>query len=266
MLVSITERCSEGCSHCFVNSLPGSPIMSEKGLEETAEFLVRVKPRVLLMSGGELTEHPEFVRFVERLLEVRGGEDINYILSNGSWFFDDERRAGMERLLAHPKIHLVQVRTHIKFYPNYRRTIDAIKEIRALSPKIEVFSDGITLFPLGRARANHMDDIEHKMPGCANLFLIAKQGAAKDFTGLLHRLEMGGGFCKPFVSSQGKIHAGETPYCEVIGRVTDTGATIMSNILTRCKPKNTCGLVGNLPPAALAILATKTPSLSGATP
>ena len=255
MIISLTEKCSEGCSHCFINSLPKSPIMTEETLEGVIEFLNRIKPMVILLSGGEFTEHPEFYRFAMRIIHAvrpHGSTMVN-LLSNGSWFFD-ERKADMIKLMAEPEVKIVQIRTHKKYYPNYKRTIAAKAQIEALSDKIAMFEDGIDLFPLGRARANHKDEIARKYPMCSNLFLIVRQGAVTCFAGLLQMLEMQGRVCAPFLSSKGILHAGETPYCENIGNVKSTDAEIFENILRNCKPKNVCGLYKNLPANAKAII------------
>jgi hypothetical protein len=174
-------------------------------------------------------------------------------LSNGSWFFDEEKKEKIKRLLARPEVVIFQVRTHSKYYPNYEKTWNARTEMEALSPKLQVFDDGIRLVPLGRALAFHKGEYEYTTPPCANVFLIAKQ-VATSFKDLLAHLDAKVISCKPFVSSKGNIHAGETPFCEILGKVTDDDATIFGNIMNNCKPRNKCGLADNLPPQAKRII------------
>lgn len=256
MIISLGERCSEGCSHCFVNSLPRSPIMSEETLDQTIDYLKRLKNLFVLISGGEFTEHPEFHRFISRIIkEAREPFGLPImLLSNGSWFFDPDKKEQMIDLMKSETVQIVQVRTHKKFYPNYVRTMAASEQMQALSPKVSVFDDGIRIMPLGRARANHMDIVEHKMPGCGNIFLLAKQGVGKNWREIVLALEGLNRSCAPFTDCKGFIHAGETPYCEVLGHITDSDELIFENILKRCKPKNVCGLVKNWPADAAAMI------------
>lgn len=256
MIISLTERCSEGCSHCFINSLPKSPIMSEETLHQTLAFLDRIQPRAILLSGGEFTEHPDFHRFSMQIIKGvrrRGGAAVS-LLSNGSWFFDEDKKEKMLDLIVQPEVVIVQVRTHKKYYPNYQRTIAAKAEIESLSQKIALQDDGIMLFPLGRALANHKGEYERKMPICANLLGMAKRGDARTFAELIYILESNGRFCSPFVSSKGIIHAGETPFCEELGHITNSDEQVLQNIIKNCKPKNRCGLTPNLPLSAKLLL------------
>lgn len=247
MIISLCEKCSEGCSHCFINSLPRSPIMTSETLEQTKTFVSRLSTPMFLISGGEFTEHPEFEFYVTSILESAKGKRVG-LLSNGSWFFCEEKKEAVKRLANHPQVEFIQIRTHKKYYPNYKRTWESRNEIHAFHPKIDMYDDGIVVFPLGRARANHKESITEnpRSPMCANLFLLARQGAVRNFDDLVTTLTLRGKLCKPFVSSYGNIHAGETPYCTNLGHITDNDDDIFKRVLKK-KPNNTCGKMKNLP-------------------
>lgn len=256
MIISLTEKCSEGCSHCMINSLPRSPSMSKEVLEKVCAFTSKMKNYVFLVSGGEFSEHPEFKSYCLELFAANKGKNF-LLLSNGSWFFDEPKRQDMLALLKHPSVLGLQVRTHKKYYPNFKRTSEAFEGMQALHSKIKCFEDSIQLISLGRAKANFPAADERKFPSCSNLFLLAKQAKPKDFSELIASLDLMGKFCSPFMDSQGVFHAGETPYCENIGTLDDSQEQIIENILTRCKPKNVCGLVKNFTEQHRVILGIK---------
>lgn len=174
------------------------------------------------------------------------------MLSNGSWLFDEERKEKVKKL--EPLLDCIQIRTHQKYYPNYKRTWDAKKEFEAFSSKLQIFDDGIKLFPLGRAQIKHKGVVEHKMPMCGNFYLIAKQNAVASFKDLVKYIELQGKFCKPFVSSQGVIHGGETPFCTSFGTVKDSDDTLFHAVKYIKKPADVCGLAQNMPPEAKRII------------
>jgi hypothetical protein len=246
MIISLTERCSEGCSHCFINSLPRSNTMTEETLANVIKFTSKMTNKSFLISGGEFTEHPDFYDFTVQILQSQPRKFFQ-LLSNGSWFFDEQKKAKVEKLLKFENVAGMQIRTHPKYYPNFERTRKNFDAFHALSPKIGAHDDGIQLVQLGRARANHPQVFEKKYPPCSNVFLMAKQTGSRTLSNIISDLEKLGKFCAPFLSSKGVLHAGETPYCEEIGTVLDTEEQVLKNILTKCKPKDVCQLYKNLP-------------------
>lgn len=91
MVIDLTNRCEEGCSHCFVDCKATGTDMSEKTLVQLVAFLNKAKPLAISISGGEFTLHPEFVKYIRYIIDKT--KDFKIILmSNGSFFFDDKKK------------------------------------------------------------------------------------------------------------------------------------------------------------------------------
>ncbi len=236
MIISLCERCSEGCSHCFINSLPRSPVMSEETLTQTLNFLEWMNLPAILISGGEFSEHPHYFDYVSRLFDSNRA----LLLSNGSWFYDDNKQYWIKRLLNHKNCMGMQIRTHPKYYPSYKTRWGDKGFIEAFHPGIDMYDDGIKLEPLGRARANHKNDPigDRILPMCGNMYMLNRQNLT--FKETIHHLSTKGQFCSPYVASTGNIHAGETPYCTVLGSISDSNEVLTENIKIR-EPMNKCG-------------------------
>src|SRR4051812_45808485 len=102
MLIKVTNYCSLGCSHCMEESTVKGAHMTEDTFLAALEFTKRVEskawamgvPRRILLSGGEATEPPDFVRFLETVIKY-GYEPL--LITNGMWLNDPELKAAILR-------------------------------------------------------------------------------------------------------------------------------------------------------------------------
>jgi len=94
--IKITDYCERGCSFCYQGS-------SEKGehadlssgnIWALSNALSRLKVFEVAIGGGEPTQHPNFIEFLEDL--KRSGITPNFSTRNLSWLKDDKKR---ERIL-----------------------------------------------------------------------------------------------------------------------------------------------------------------------
>lgn len=70
--ISITDSCSHKCSWCYGNYKANSySIMSIKDFDTITDKLLDIGIKQITISGGEPTEHPDFLEFVE-LANVKG--------------------------------------------------------------------------------------------------------------------------------------------------------------------------------------------------
>jgi hypothetical protein len=215
MLIQITQRCLEGCSHCFIDAAPDRQDMTEEVFEGVLNFLTPA--RGILVSGGEPTLHPHFFEWVSRIV---GLKKKVFLLSNGS-FVDDTKKLNEVKELQKKGV-LIEIRTHPLYYPNYHKT----KAKESLFTKLGFFfaEDGLdSLVKLGRAKPENGCFL-----GCTNLVLGSRQ--LNSFEQVIEAMESRGKLCTPLVAIDGKVHCGETQFCESIGTVFDSKETLFSNL------------------------------------
>lgn len=256
MLVELTLKCEYECTHCLVEGGRNGRHMEKEVAEKTVKYLKKVRPPLVQLTGGEITEHPQFYEiaslFTEAAKSYGGGI---FLESNGSFKDDETKVQKMSGLLKKREVVGLQVRTHSLYYQNYQEIVGS--ELLKKLPKTRVFDDGINeLYPLGRAVYNHPEKLNRSSPpSCSNLFLLPRQGVIKDMSALTGFMQLYlKKFCKPTIGIKGIIYAGETWHCVELGNVEEEPEVTFENILTN-KPCNKCGLVGNLPEEARKILA-----------
>lgn len=245
MLVKVTNFCSAGCNHCMEDSTRRGAHMSEETFRKALAFTRRVEhlaaaagcPPMVLLSGGECTEHPDIVRFVE-IVVAEGFWP--FLITNGMWLGNAELRAALLRP-EWPNL-LVQVTNDDRYYP------------QRLPVKIEdrrlIYSERIPggLLPLGRA-ARKVDELKMKGPSSFNLRSMTRQlGSVTKAIALIRLRAMAGlnGQCTPSISDRGDVMAGESRNCFRIGTVDSSEEELTRALVEmRC---NRCGLVDNLTP------------------
>lgn len=249
MLIKITNSCGMGCNHCMENSTPAGVHMSREtflaalALTDRLEGLAwsRGLPRRMLFSGGEATEHPDIVEYLE-IARARGYQII--LITNGMWLDDVELRAKILRP-DWPDL-MVQVTNDPRFYPT------APKGVPTDDPRVVFVPALMHLLPLGRlklARAPTSLPIR-QAPTSFNLRSLTRSlGDVREALVLLRaRAAVGmSGNCAPSISSSGAIVAGESNSCFPIGDVHSTADQITHALVSMAC--NKCGLVDNLTPA-----------------
>ena len=244
MLIKITNMCHAGCSHCMEDSVPNGPHMSEDTFRRALAFTRRVeepawalgvKPLVLL-SGGECSEHPEFLKFIEL---VEQAQMLPLLITNGMWLSDEKLRDAVLR----PGRNIgVQVTNDARYYPTSPTRVD--------DPRI-VYVDSLTLLlPLGRlARKKGERALRtRKAPSSFNLRSVTRAlGSFSAAVCMLRARAATGlsGNCIPSISDDGSVMAGETRNCWKLGTVDSTDAALTQAVLDMgaC---NRCGLESNL--------------------
>jgi len=221
--------------------------MTEETFLQALEFTGRVEllawmagcPRTLLLSGGECTDHPDFVRFLELTIS-RGFFPM--VLTHGMWLDNLELRAAILR----PEWTnmVVQVTYDPRFYPPPGPP-------RIEDPRVVYIETLSGLLPLGRA--GRRPDLHQlgvpwkKAPSSFNLRSAARHlGSIEQAILMLRQRTMSGlsGHCIPTVNNTGEVMAGETQNCYVIGTVHSTNAELTQALVDmQC---NRCGLVKNL--------------------
>lgn len=226
MIVKITNRCSMGCTHCMGDYGPEGAHMLAATLKRTVEFIRRVKPRVVVVSGGEPLEHPRAERFIRTI--AKSGPWDTIVTTNGMMLC---------RTLA-DFLHDVyfQVTNDSRYYPKRPK--------RFYAPNVEWF-DRIpgNMMNIGRAKDNHIKG-ERTSPTCFNLRSMVRH--SKYTLGEAVNVLAGmGKHCTPVVNFDGRITIGELRHCHPVGDVL----TSMDNLTERIGKMtcDECGFSRNLP-------------------
>ena len=230
MLVRTTNSCRMGCSHCLVEASPTGEHMPFEVFKEALKFSVAYDPYLLFISGGEPTDHPDFLEFLgfAKHYITQGRVGMVLVASNGMFLED---RSYTEKIL---KIGIpFQITNDVRFYP---------KRIKKKSHRLLTFEDNLRLVsPMGRAVTNNLK-INRQSPLCFNLRSLCHN--YQDFNLAVKHLRSIGKMCIPSVNVDGSVVAGEAPSCYKIGTIESSNEEITKNILNMKCGK--CGLQNNL--------------------
>ncbi len=246
MLIKVTNYCSMGCSHCVEDSTIKGEHMSFDVFQRALDQSARMEqlawgmglPQFILLSGGECTEHPEIVRFVEEVVR-RGHTPL--LITNGLWLDNAELRDALLR--PEWSMMFVQVTNDSRFYPKPAPYYE--------DKRIAYVSTLTHLITLGRAgRKKNIDGKGLPMAKAPTSFnfrsATRSTGSITEAVAIMRgRAAMGkSGHCSPSISSDGSIVAGESRFCFKIGTVDSTLEELTrATCEMRC---NACGLVDNL--------------------
>lgn len=214
------------CSHCLADATPTGEHMSVATFVETVAFVERTGFPVMMLSGGEPTEHPNLEEFLD-LLQSVGIKAI--LLSNGMFLSEDPER--WDRLLE--LVDGVQVTNDPRYYP--------LKIARFEHPKVTFETELRHISPFGRSVKKGIEPSRFS-PLCFNLRSLTR--TLGGFSETLYYLRSRGKMCIPSVNIDGTLVAGESPACTTIGSVRDDFEMLSSNL--RRMTCDCCGLVKNL--------------------
>lgn len=246
MLIKVTNYCSMGCSHCMEDSTIKGAHMDEETFVQALRFTMQAEslawasgcPPLLLLSGGECTEHPDIEKYIQ--MATDWGFKV-LLITNGMWLNDPRLKASLLR----PEWRLfIQVTNDPRYYPKAPPRIE--------HPQI-TYIDALTLLlPLGRAARKKAEQSipTRKAPTSFNIRSMTRHFGSFEEALAVHRqraMTSSGGHCSPSVSSNGDVMAGESANCFKIGTVYSTNSEITKAL--KEMTCNACGLVDNLSPA-----------------
>lgn len=249
MLFLITERCSMNCPHCMIGARPEGQYVSRANTIKTLQFADDAGVKMINVSGGEPTEHPDFWDIFTLILR-RSKNRLIMLATNGSWL----RRPRFVQKLAQlqkKQLFAIQVTAIEGLYQDVQET-EALymANRRKFAVPVELISQITCIDQLGRANGRDWSHLgasavggrlhKRQAPNCFNI-LSAARGCAT-FDQMIALLEMGvANFCKPMVDWNGDIHIGECPTCTTIGHVNDPFEDIME-IAQTAEPCGACGI------------------------
>lgn len=225
MLLDITNTCRMGCPHCMQRSTPEPQHMSDETFGLAMRFAGMARPRAVLMSGGEPTEHPKWLEYARAVVE--GGYSL-VIATNGMWIGTGDED-GMVGLMRESGDAIIQITTVKGLYPRHEETSAKVAALKdrfkreGLRHRICV-ADRITgMIGLGRccdspelsaaARENTLSTTS-----CFPSALVAAQ---TDLHAAIRILEERGKICHPLVDWTGGLHWSESWLCPAFASVRD---------------------------------------------
>jgi hypothetical protein len=249
MLFLITERCSMNCPHCMIGAQAEGESASRATVIETLQFADDAGIKMINVSGGEPTEHPDFWDIFSLILR-RGKKRFIVLATNGSWL----KRPGFVQKLTHLQKQYpfaIQVTAIKGLYQDVQRTQTLfMANRRRFGMAVEIITQITCIDQLGRAQGKDWSHLgksivggvlhKRRAPNCFNVLSAARGSATlQQLVGLL---EIGlANFCKPMVDWRGDIHIGECPECTTIGHVADSFENILS-ALQAAEPCGACGV------------------------
>lgn len=236
MVIRITDKCYMNCTHCMINSSPTGEHMEDKVFIKTLEFIKKNKPNIILVSGGEPTEHPKFFEYINKLKLVVHNPECIVVASNGMFLANEQFTKKISKLGVG-----IQVTNDKRFYP---------MEIQKPKKKIKniVIVDKIQqVYPQGRARDNNLECTANA-PKCFNIRSVVRNNA-NSLREAINILEFKANkFCTPSVNIDGTISIGESSECFKVGTVFDSEQEIYNNIKNfKYGECNSCGMEEKLP-------------------
>jgi len=201
--------------------------MAEETFRKALELSKSVGPRIAAVSGGEPTEHPDIIRFLE-IAEETGVPTL--LLSNGMFLADKDFADDIIR-----KTRAVQITNDPRYYPQ-----PLPEEAEEYRNEINVaFEDTIRLIsPTGRAKDGAFPTQQRQSPHCFNIRSMTMNTHSLNLAMLA--LLNHGYFCCPSVNIDGTVVAGELPICYPLGTVDDDDLALSTKMRTMAC--NKCGL------------------------
>lgn len=233
MLIQITNRCRMMCPHCMDASCPDGGLMDEATFGNALRLATENGCLHLTISGGEPTEHPEFLNFCKRA--SRAGMKFS-ICSNGMWLGDEKAEWRFERMAKLSGFAGAQVYTNPKWYRLHDETVAKFNAQKARWLALGVVLDlhdirGMS--DIGRGKTCEEAIEESKASPYRNICLAAHVTAAQvnSMRELFDMMLVQRRFCTPMVDWQGEFHASESWLCQSFGNVNrDSAETIFRNL------------------------------------
>jgi organic radical activating enzyme len=230
IILNITNYCTMNCKHCLNNSNESGTHMKTKIFNDSIDKIKLWNPMALLISGGEPTDHPDFIEIVKYTKDRLKNTKI-MIISNGLFTLEEIR------VNKYKKLDVTFQITHDNKY--YK------KDIKIIDYDKFIYCDTIPseLYNIGRAR-----NIDYKFtnkPKCVNFRSFIVSGLS--FKDTIKSSELRIKLCNPVIHPNGNITIGETNSCYVVGDIYDDDKTIENNIKNFTHDKcNKCNGFNNI--------------------
>jgi len=248
MVFRITNYCDMGCMHCMQDSTTKGKHASMEIIDKMIKF-AELAPltTTIQLSGGEPTEHPEFITILKKVLKKFSPKPI-IIITNGQGFYKKDQLKKVIKLMEKYPNLLIQITSVKGIYKDHDERIPFInKKISKKDKKSTVFlknrilvcedlSHGI--IPIGRALKN-ISSLEklsfiaqRKSPSCFNMYNSLSEHNGNLFKAIDYiKTHSMASFCKPMIKEDGKVVFGEYDTCSTVIDLNEISMENMSSML-----------------------------------
>lgn len=229
MMIQITNRCRMNCPHCMDDSRPDGGMMDEATFRNAVAFALAGKDAHVTISGGEPTEHPQFLDFCK--IASQAGLCFSFC-SNGMWLNDEKMAWRVEKIAKLRGFIGGQIYSNPKWYRLHGETVAAWNAQKNRWSTLRVnldLTDIRNMGDIGRAKDCEAALAEARQSKYHNFCLVAHLTAAQSssLVQFFERMTMQMHFCTPMVDWQGNLHMSESWLCPHVGNVNaDTPAQI----------------------------------------
>ena len=242
MLFQITNKCLMGCPHCMDDSKPDGGMMPGWTFHAAAQFAKANGERHILISGGEPTEHPDFLPFCR--MASRIGLKFSFA-SNGMWLGELGKEKVIEEIATLPGFVGGQIYSNPKWYRLHDQTL---REYNLYADKwngLHIFLDTSeirSMSDIGRAKncPAAMEEVVkskfHNM--CLTSCVTAVQCDTLENFFLMMLMQHR--FCTPMIDYKGNLHMSESILCPSIGNVTKDDAATLWKAMKEFRPCGGC--------------------------
>ena len=249
MMIKITESCSMGCIHCMNNAKPNGNNMTDETFRDVLDFIrCNGLDTHIMITGGEPTEHPEFINMMNVLCQYihtyydNSKKPVVSITTNGLWMQNNPQVA--TELIEHMRKEfslIVQVSTDERYYPTKIETHKRVFH----NPSVTIIDSIDIMYPIGRALDNNIP-WERKSPSCFNVRAIAKQISSSSLNKICNILLCHDKYCTPHIRYNGDIALGESDLCPAVSNIYKSESEIVESIIN-CKCLNCKCIIDKMP-------------------
>jgi len=231
------------CPHCMDASTPDGGLMDDVTFGNVLRMAFENGCPHLTITGGEPTEHPEFLNFCKRCSKA----GIRFtICSNGMWMGDEKKEWAFERVSKLRCYVNAQIYTNPKWYRLHEETIAKYKaqetRWKASGVLLDNRSEILAMKDIGRAKdcpeaiAETKASKYHSSCLAAHVTAVQVESMCELFEAMMaqHR------FCSPMVDWKGDFHASESWLCQSFGNVNRDSAETLFKNLQKGRPCGGC--------------------------
>lgn len=216
MIISITESCHMGCSHCMDDAKPCMKHMTMKIFQDAIGAFNQFGGIECLITGGEPTENPEWLDMLRYALDRAHGSTgtgiAHITLATNGMNIAKSRDLQTYLMILMQKYGNFNVQvTHVKeYYPIDVDFNTPFFNAIGICTKIEA------MYPMGRARDNKLP-WQAKCSKCFNIRSATRH--LQDVSKATFLLALKNKFCTPQISINGDIKLGESTLCPVCSSI-----------------------------------------------
>lgn len=238
MVIDITQHCTLRCPHCMQNAGPErNEMMSKDTFIKALQFAKDIGSKVIMISGGEPTSHPEFLDFLKIALnKLHCGFLSVSVLSNGTFIRDHSFTEKFAQIAADKPGFFLQLTSFKGLYTNYdemhKPNLKALILFKGKAILCDNSND-IQMKPLGRACEGKCYEEAKRVngfPSCINAALTLAQTQQTEDVKIGELMERYRRFCPPVVGWDGSIRLGEAEQCKVIANILEPMADIVKKL------------------------------------